>query len=147
MKRVIIYLDRYQPFIIAFLLALAATALLTGCTTQTREQTDTEKWDKVTLTGSLTVPTAEGPRPVPLSITVDRTGGEKQAKESDSRTGIDGAAIGREIAAVLAPLIQTAGGPSLMSILNAAGLGLTAATTGYLAVKKREQLRAEKKGT
>lgn len=127
------------------ILALASFLWLTGCTqSQTRETTDTTKVDKITVSGTLTLPTAEGPKPVPVSFTIDRRGTEEQTKDSDTRTGIDGAAIGREIGAVIAPLIAGSGGPSLLSILSGAGAAATVATTGYLALKKREQLKPRK---
>lgn len=128
------------------MLFLMAYLTLAGCTqSQTREQTATDKVDKISVSGTLTIPTAEGPKPVPVSFTIDRRGTEDARKESDTRSSIDGAAIGREVAAALAPIMASTGGPSLLSILGTAGAGLTAATTGYLALKKREQLRPEKK--
>ncbi len=130
------------------LLIVAIGAMLTGCTqSQTREQIATDKVDKISVSGTMTIPTAEGPRPVPISFTIDRRGYEDQRKEADTRTGVDGAAVGREIAAVLGPVLTAGAGSgfSWASLLAGVGGAATAATTGYLALKKREQLKPVKR--
>lgn len=131
------------------LAALLILAIISGCAqSQTREESQTEKADTITVTGSITVPTADGPRAVPVSITVDRKGTESEAKQSDTRSGIDGAAIGREIATAIGPVIGAAvqaGGVPWAQILGGVGTATVAATTGYLALKKREQLRPERR--
>jgi len=133
---------------IIILALTVAAALLASCTqSQTREQIATDKVDKISVSGTMTIPTTDGPRPVPISFTIDRRGYEDQRKEADTRTGVDGAAVGREIAAVLGPVLAgaTGGGFSWTSILAGVGGAATAATTGYLALKKREQLKPAKR--
>ncbi len=142
--------DTHKALWLAFLtlLLVAIGIMLAGCTqSQTREQIATDKVDKISVSGTMTIPTAEGPRPVPISFTIDRRGYEDQRKEADTRTGVDGAAVGREIAAVLGPVLaaSTGGGFSWSSILAGVGGAATAATTGYLALKKREQLKPVRK--
>lgn len=126
---------------------ILAITMALGCgQSQTREQTATDKVDKVTISGTVTIPTVDGPRAIPIAFVVDRQGSEDQRRETDTRTGLDGAAIGREIAAVIGPVLAgaTGGGFSWTSILAGVGSAATVATTGYLALKKREQLRPEK---
>lgn len=129
---------------LAFIIAI----YLTGCTqTQTREQAQTEKVDRVTISGAVPMQGPEGIIQVPVSFTLDRTGTEHERKESDSRTGIDGAAIAREIAAALGPVMSAAmasGGVPWAQILSGAGTAVVAATTGYLAVAKRGQMKGNK---
>lgn len=127
-------------------LAVILCLLVVGCKEQTREQVDIEKRDRISVSGTLTMPTADGPRAVPIAITIDRTGTEDQRKTGTTTTGIDGAAVGREIAAVLAPIITAStGGLPWASIMSGVGAAATAAGTGYLALKKREQLRTPTK--
>lgn len=120
-----------------------------GCASATRatEQVQTEKWDKITVTGVVQMPQAEGGAvPLPVSLTIVRTGGESREKTSESKTSIDGAAIGREIAAALGPVMMAAKGAAMpwTSILSGAGTAVVAATTGYLALAKRKQMRPER---
>jgi len=133
-------------------LFLCAIFLLAGCTqSQTREQTTTDKTDRITVSGVVTVPTAEGPKPMPVTITVVRDGSETQQKESETKTAMDGAAIGQQIGAAAAAAISTAAtgsGGSLLpgwskDLLNA---GMTAGI-GWLALKKHQQMRNTRKTT
>jgi hypothetical protein len=136
---------------IVLLVAVAVLALFifTGCTqSQTREQTETQKVDKVTVTGTVPMQGPEGILQVPVSFTIDRTGTEQRERESDTRTGIDGAAVGREMAAALGPVMSAAlasTGVPWAQIMGGAGTAVVAAATGYLALKKREQLRPERR--
>lgn len=122
--------------------------IFTGCTkTQTREQTQTEKIDVVKITGTIPMDGPEGVIQVPIALTIDRTGTEQEEKQAESKTGIDGAAVGREIAHAIGPVISAAvasGGVPWAQILGGVGTATVAATTGYLALKKREQLRPER---
>lgn len=129
--------------LVLFLIAFA------GCTkTETRESVATDKRDRITLSGTITVPTAEGAKPVPVALTLDRQGTEDSRKESESRSGIDGQALGQQIAtAIMAAMAASSGGgPSLLTMLGATGSALTVATTGWLALKKHEQIRHTKRG-
>lgn len=133
-------------------LLLCALIVLAGCTqSQTREQTTTDKTDRVTVSGVVSVPTAEGPKPMPVTFTVVRDGSETQQKESETKTAIDGAAIGQQIGAAAASAISaaaTGGTGSLLpgwtkDLLNA---GMTAGI-GWLALKKHQQMRNTRKPT
>ena len=130
---------------IRYVLAIALV-ILAGCTQeQVREQSATEKLDRISVSGTVTVPTDAGPRAMPVSFTIDRRGSEDQRRESDTRTSVDGAAIGREIAAAIGPVITAGGGGvSWATILAGVGGVATTAATGYLAIKKREQIKAPK---
>ena len=133
--------------VLVFLALILACLALSSCTqSQTREQVATEKLDRISVSGTVTVPTADGPRPMPVSFVIDRRGSEDQRREADTRTSVDGAAIGRDIAAVLGPLMLAAsgGGVAWPTILAGIGGVATTAATGYLALKKREQIRAPK---
>lgn len=122
-------------------LALVAVIALTGCI-KSSTASDTVKQDRIVISGSLTIPTAEGPKAVPISFSVDRRGTE--AIESKTQTGPDGAAIGREIAAALGPLLAAGtGGAPWGQLLGGIGGAGTLATTAYLAMQKRKQMRQE----
>jgi ABC-type uncharacterized transport system permease subunit len=135
--------------ILIVLIALLALFIFTGCSqTRTEEQTETQKVDKITVAGSLTIPTADGPRAVPVSLTIDRTGTEQAERQAESKTGVDSEAIGRSLAAALGPVMQAAvasTGVPWAQIMGGVGTAAVAATTGYLALKKREQLRPERR--
>jgi hypothetical protein len=128
---------------------LLALAVLTGCTqSQTREQTETQKIDKVTVTGTVPMAGPEGIIQVPVSFTIDRTGTEQKEKQSETKTGIDGEALGRSIAASLGPVISAAvasTGVPWAQILSGGATAVVAATTGYLAIAKRGQMRRDPK--
>lgn len=124
---------------------LAIIALI-GCKTEMREQSEIEKRDRISVSGTVTMPTPDGMRAMPISVTIDRTGTEDQRKTGESTSGIDGAAIGREVAGALAPILTAStGGMPWASIMSGIGAAATAAGTGYLALKKREQLRGPRK--
>lgn len=124
---------------------LAIIALI-GCKTEMREQSEIEKRDRISVSGTVTMPTPDGMRAMPISVTIDRTGTEDQRKTGASTSGIDGSAIGREVAGALAPILTAStGGMPWASIMSGIGAAATAAGTGYLALKKREQLRGPRK--
>ena len=134
---------------LVILLALLAILglLLGGCASNTRstESTQTEKADRVTVSGTISVPKAEGGmQALPVQFTVERTGTETREKQSESSTKPDYTAMGQAMATALQPVIAAlapTGGPSLLNLLGSIGGMATVATTGYLALKKREQLR------
>lgn len=135
-------------FVLWLIIVALFVYIFTGCTqTRSTEQTQTEKTDTVTITGTVPMAGPEGVIQVPIALTIDRTGTEQADRQTESKTGIDGAAVGREIAAALAPIISAAVTPPGIpwpQILNGVGTAAVAATTGYLALKKREQLRPER---
>ena len=124
-------------------------ALMVGCTqSRTSEQTETQKIDKVTLTGTVPMTSADGTIVhAPVSFTLNRTGTEQADRQAETKSGIDGVAIGREIAAALGPVMSAAvasGGVPWAQILGGAGTAVVAATTGYLALAKRGQIKGSK---
>jgi hypothetical protein len=134
-------------------LALAAMlaigiACVCGCATQTRSEALTDLSDDITIAGTIQVPKAEGGvQPVPMQFTIARRGTERTLTESEAKTKPDYQEMGRAVAVALGPVLAAmapAGGPSILSILGTVGAAATAATTGYLALKKREQLRPER---
>jgi hypothetical protein len=143
----------WQWSVIVNIILMAAIGVLllivmSSCTqSQTREQTETQKVDKVTISGTVPMQGPEGIIQVPVSFTIDRTGTEQRERESDTRTSIDGAAVGREMAAALAPVLSSAlasTGVPWAQILGGVGTAAVAATTGYLAIAKRGQIRKDK---
>lgn len=132
--------------VIVILCAVMSLAILAGCTqSRTSEQTETQKIDRVTLTGTVPMTGADGAIiQAPVSFTLNRTGTEQADRQAETRAGIDGAAIGREIAAALGPVVSAAvasGGVPWAQILGGAGTAVVAATTGYLAIAKRGQVK------
>ncbi|WP_230685834.1 hypothetical protein, partial [Streptococcus pneumoniae] len=78
------------------------------------------------------------------AVTIDRKGTESASTQAETKAGVDGAAIGREIASALGPVMQAAvasTGVPWAQILGGVGTATVAATTGYLALKKREQMK------
>ena len=117
---------------VPFLICIA----LAGCATRSEERTD-YKWS-----GSVTIPvtTAEGkivPTPVPFKL-VGTSNSEKIEK-----TGVDTDAVAEAILTKILPVLAGGGAPWL-SILGGAGAIATAATTGYLAIAKRSQMKQTK---
>lgn len=136
--------DQWMPIVIVWPLAIFLFCLLaSGCAkSETRETVAIEKQDRIGISGTITVPTSDGPKAVPVAFTIDRTGSEDRLKESQTKTGVDGEAIGRSVAAALAPILAAqGGGMGWMSILSGIGGAATVATTGYLAIAKHKQMK------
>lgn len=118
--------------ILPFALCLA----LAGCATRSEERTD-YKWS-----GSVTIPvtTAEGkivPTPVPFKL-VGTSNSEKIEK-----TGVDTDAIA-EVVRVTIQAAMSGSGMGWMSMLGTGGALVTGATTAYLALAKRDQMKKAK---
>jgi hypothetical protein len=118
-------------------LPFLAILSLVGCGTRSEERTD-YKWS-----GSITVPvpTAEGkivPTPVPFKIT-----GQANAEKIE-KTGVDTDAVAEVVRTTIMAAMAGSGGMGWTTILSGAGALATAATTGYLALAKREQLKKAK---
>lgn len=128
------------------LIALALVlSCLTGCMkTRTDAESATAKADHITISGTLALPTADGVRPVPISISVDRNGTEKQTATTESKTGIDGAALGRDLAAALGPLLSAAQATPWGSMIQTAGTAISGLGLTYLAHQKRKQMKQDK---
>jgi hypothetical protein len=118
------------------ILPFLAILSLVGCGTRSEERTD-YKWS-----GSITVPvpTAEGkivPTPVPFKL-VGQANAEKVEK-----TGVDTDAIAEVVRTTIMAAMASSG-PSWMTMLGAGGTLLTGATTAYLALAKRDQMKKMK---
>ena len=83
--------------------------------------------------------TAEGVKVVPVSGSLRRVGTEEEQTKSGPDTEAITAAVTQGLAALL-PAATSAAFP-WTNILSGAGAAFTAATTGYLALKKREQMK------
>lgn len=113
--------------------------LLVGCASQTRE-VGNQKWS-----GSVTIPipTADGkvvPTPVPFRVTGETT------TTSETKTTVDAEEIATKTAIAVVSAMQIAAGGTPWAQL-AGGIGglATVATTGYLALAKRDQIKKTKK--
>jgi len=116
---------------------LLVAVLLTGCFSQSR--TNTTHTDRITFQMQVPLPTAEGVKIVPVSGSIRRVGIEQE----ETHAGPDTEAITQALTSTLATLAPAFGGAAFpwANALGGAGAVLTAATTGYLAMKKREQLK------
>lgn len=116
---------------------LLVAVLLTGCFSQSR--TNTTHTDRITFQVQVPLPTAEGVKIVPVSGSIRRVGIEQE----ETHAGPDTEAITQALTSTLATLAPAFGGAAFpwANALGGAGAVLTAATTGYLAMKKREQLK------
>jgi hypothetical protein len=121
---------------------LPVALLLAGCFSQSRSETT--KTDRITFQAQVPVPTAEGVKIVPVSGTIRRIGTEQE----ETHAGPDTEAITQAVAQGLAATgaLATGGGFPWSNVLGGIGAALTAGTTGYLALKKREQMRGPSPG-
>jgi len=122
------------------LVLIPIALLLSGCFSQTRSET--QKTDRITFQAQVPVPTAEGVKVVPVTGTIRRVGTESE----ETRAGPDTEAITQAVAAGLANVASMApaalgGAFPWSNVLSGVGAAFTAATTGYLALKKREQMK------
>lgn len=111
--------------------------LLTGCFSQSRSETT--RTDRITFQAQIPVPTAEGVKMVPVAGSIRRVGSEQE----ETHAGPDTEAITQAVAQGLAAAAPLATGAAFpwSNVLDGVGAAFTAATTGYLALKKREQMR------
>lgn len=118
-------------------LTVVPLVLLSGCFSQSRSETT--RTDRITFQAQVPLPTAEGVKMVPVSGTIKRVGVEQE----ETRAGPDTEAITQAITSSLASIAPALGGAAFpwANMLGGAGAVLTAATTGYLAMKKREQMK------
>jgi hypothetical protein len=118
-------------------LLIPIALLLSGCFSQTRSET--QKTDRITFQAQVPVPTAEGVTVVPVTGTIRRVGTESE----ETHAGPDTEAITQAVAAGLATIAPVATGAAFpwSNVLSGVGAAFTAATTGYLALKKREQMK------
>ncbi|MBA3707358.1 MAG: hypothetical protein H0W83_00895 [Planctomycetes bacterium] len=121
------------------LLVVLAVVFLTGCW-QSREETTRQ--DRITFQAQVPLVTAEGVKLVPVSGTIRRVGSEEATTRSAPDVEEIAALVGRAVAGVS----QAANPFPWSNIVGGVGAALTAATTGYLALKKREQMKPPAKG-
>jgi hypothetical protein len=119
------------------LLTVAPLLLLPGCFSQSRSQST--RTDRITFQAQVPIPTAEGVKLLPVSGSLKRVGIEQE----ETHAGPDTDAITQAITSSLASIAPALGGAAFpwANALGGAGAVLTAATTGYLAMKKREQMK------
>ena len=130
--------------ITAALVAVVACVLTWSGCTRSESQTASQTKGTTTLSGTIPMAGPDGvirPQPVTLMLkTQETTSSETQTKE-----GLDGAAIGQQIgsaaAAAIASGVSAAPGGGVISLLGDAASALLVGTTGYLALKKREQMK------
>lgn len=119
------------------LLPVVPLLLLPGCFSQSRSETT--RTDRITFQAQVPIPTAEGVKLLPVSGSLKHVGIEQE----ETHAGPDTDAITQAITSSLASIAPALGGAAFpwTGALSGAGAVLTAATTGYLALKKREQLK------
>jgi hypothetical protein len=119
------------------LLTVLPLILLPGCFSQSRSQST--RTDRITFQAQVPLPTAEGVKMLPVSGSLKRVGIEQE----ETHAGPDTDAITQAITNSLASIAPALGGAAFpwANALGGAGAVLTAATTGYLAMKKREQMK------
>jgi hypothetical protein len=119
------------------LLSLLPLVVLAGCFSQSRSETT--RTDRITFQAQVPLPTPEGVKVVPVSGSLKRVGVEQE----ETHAGPDTDAIAQAITSSLASPAPALGGAAFpwANALGGAGAVLTAATTGYLAMKKREQMK------
>jgi len=127
-----------RPFLllIAATLAFATGAMFAGCTFLTRSETT--RSEEITVQAQVPVATLEGIKTAPLIATIHRVGSESAEK---IRELPDLAALAAAAGQGATSLGAVGAGTPWGTIIGGAGAALTAATTGYLALKKREQMR------
>lgn len=121
------------------LLLLVTALLLTGCW---ESRAETTRQDRITFQAQVPLITAEGVKLVPLTGTIRRTGSEEATTHSAPDVEEIAALVGRAVAGVA----QVSSPFPWSNIVGGVGAALTAATTGYLALKKREQMKPPAKG-
>lgn len=121
---------------------LPLVLVLGGCFSQSRSETTTT--DRITFQAQVPVPTAEGVKIMPVAGTIRRVG----TATEETHAGPDTEAISQAVAQGLASagILAAGGGFPWSNVLGGVGAALTAATTGYLALKKREQMRGPSPG-
>lgn len=121
------------------LMLLVTVVLLTGCW---ESRAETTRQDRITFQAQVPLMTAEGVKLVPLTGTIRRVGSEEATTKSVPDVEELAALVGRAVAGVA----QASSPFPWSNIVGGVGAALTAATTGYLALKKREQMKLPVKG-
>jgi hypothetical protein len=113
--------------------------LLTGCFGMSRTQSTS--LDRITFQAQLPLMTAEGIRIVPISGSLRRVG----TTEAETHTGPDTEAITSAVLQGISGMGSLAGGFPWAQMVGGIGASVTAAATGYLCLKKREQMKRPQK--
>ncbi|MBA2481226.1 MAG: hypothetical protein H0V44_11235 [Planctomycetes bacterium] len=121
------------------LLVILAVVFLTGCW---ESRAETTRQDRITFQAQVPLVTAEGVKLVPVSGTIRRVSSEEATTRSAPDVEEIAALVGRAVVGVS----QAANPFPWSNIVGGVGAALTAATTGYLALKKREQMKLPAKG-
>lgn len=133
------------------LVPLVCGLLITaGCASTRQETSATDTRETITARGSLSLPGGEA---LPIDVTIQRDKSQKTTSESEEKTTIDSAAIGRAagIAARAAINSQTGGmGGGLLDLLGKAGAGVGGAgilglLLNHFMAEKRKKKRDESK--
>lgn len=120
--------------LIPFILALCA------CVESRKDTTENVvHHDHLVIAGTMSLPGPSGAVAVPVHLTIDHDGTDRTTSHEEKTTTIDAAAIGREIAGALGPVMSVAGGQSPLGIAGNIGqLLLALAGTGYVVHKVRK---------
>lgn len=118
-------------------LLIIVVFIMPGCFSLSRSERSTT--ERISFQAQVPIPTAEGVKLLPITGHVRRVAVEQE----ESHAGPDTDAITQAISGSLASLAPVLGGAAFpwTGALGGAGALLTAATTGYLALKKREQMK------
>lgn len=135
-------------------LLIFLAVLFTGCTqTETTRQSDVNKTDKFTMSGSVVLPVpGGGSAVVPIELTATRSGNESLTEHSESKTKIDAEAIAQQVSAVVSKTVQAAISSATSGLLGGGGWDSTkttlasgAAAAAAYALREMLNARAAKK--
>ena len=126
----------------ALVAALALVLMLASCTRSESQTSQTR--GTTTISGTIPLAGADGVvRPQPVTMTVSTR--ESTSSETQTREGMDGAAIGQQIgaaaAAAISASVSAAPGLGWLQALGDVATPLLVGTTGYLALMKRDQMK------
>lgn len=133
--------------------------LAIGCASRTEKQTDTERRETETYQGTVAFPVTNADGQVtltnlPVNLTVTKRATEVAREQSETKSGIDQEALVGAVtlavrsavaAAMPGATMSAGGGMGVTGWMSAIGGLATVATTGYLAMAKRDQVRQTKR--
>jgi hypothetical protein len=131
-----------MKYLLRALTIIPLLVLCSGCAWQSRSETT--KQDRITFQAQVPMATAEGVKVVPVTGTIRRTGTEEESRREAPDTEAIAALIQERVTQGLATIgaAGVGGGFPWANVVGGIGAAFTAATTGYLALKKREQMRS-----
>jgi hypothetical protein len=132
-----------MTMLLRILTIIPLVVILGGCAWQSRSETTRQ--DRITFQAQVPVATAEGVKVVPVTGTIRRTGTEEESRREAPDTEAIAALIQERITQGMATISAAGlgGGFPWTNVVGGVGAAFTAATTGYLALKKREQMRPQ----